>query len=140
MTEDLEQRFRQACSAYIEAAEEHDRACGAEALAFQRARAARQLADEARDELLQVVRERDLQAQLEAGQTVVYPSGRAAAARDAWLPAQGGEAAVRRRLAAGPLDVFLSHYPPAAPGGADDPPADGIQLYDERGRPAIDDD
>ena len=63
MSEDIEERFREACSDYLAAVEEWETACGAEALASGRARAARQLADEARDQLVQVVRERDLQAQ-----------------------------------------------------------------------------
>ena len=64
MTDDIEERFRQACSAYLLMAEQYDRAHGdAEAaqLVLQRAQLD---ADRARDQLLQVVRERDAARQL----------------------------------------------------------------------------
>ena len=78
MTEDLEERFRAACAAYLGAAEEVDYRQAAAEAADRATESAMLAADGARDELLQVVRERDLQARLGAGETVVYPSPRAA--------------------------------------------------------------
>lgn len=89
MSEDIEERFRAACSAYLAAAEYLDGCREAEGRLAESTRRGEQAVDRARDELLQVVRERDLQQQLGAGQTVVYPSDGAAAARDRWLTSPG---------------------------------------------------
>ena len=89
MTEDIEERFRQACSAYLAAAEEHDRACMRDAAAFMAAQDARLAADRARDELLAVVRQRDIAAGLAIREERVRPSDGAAAARNRWLTGPG---------------------------------------------------
>lgn len=65
MTEDMEERFRAACESYLAAAEQADTAAATARYAQLAAKEATQAADRARDQLLQVVRERDLQAQLD---------------------------------------------------------------------------
>lgn len=85
MSEDLEKRFRQACSAYLATAEQVDKDHTEAAIVDGRLRADQQAADLARDELLRIVRERDLQAQLDAGEGRVRPGLLASAAQAEWM-------------------------------------------------------
>ena len=62
MTDDIEERFREACSTYLLMAEQWDRAHGDAEAAQERLQRAQLDADRARDQLLQVVRERDAAA------------------------------------------------------------------------------
>ena len=64
MTDDTEERFRAACSAYLAAAEQLDLRRALAQMAADHLRNAERDADQARDQLLQVVRERNAAAQL----------------------------------------------------------------------------
>lgn len=87
MTTSYEERLAVACSAYLAAAEQADSERARSETVAMCLRAAVQAADAARDKLLQVVRERDLQAQLDAQRETVQPGPLAAEARDKWLAA-----------------------------------------------------
>lgn len=104
MSGDIEERFKAACSEYLAEVEHAERQQERAAEAALEAKSARLAADRARDELLQVARERDLQAQLGAGKTVVYPSPRAVAARDTWL-GRGTEPVAALRTVTEPEDT-----------------------------------
>lgn len=84
MTENMEERFREACSTYLLMAEQWDRAHGDAEAAQERLQRAQLDADRARDQLLQVVRERDAAAQLDAGRAVQQYSERVLAASAKW--------------------------------------------------------
>ena len=140
MSEDIEERFRAACSAYLAAAEEHDQACAAEAAAFMAAQAARLAADRARDELLQVVRERDLQAQLDARPplpviAVIDP----VTGRDTGATIIGGRIMPSPRAAAA-RGEFMARYVQPDTQECDCQDYDAVQRYDDKGRPVIEDD
>ena len=83
--EDIEERFRAACSAYLTAAEQCDRTSTEMEIVRGRLLTDQLAADQARNQLLQVVRERDLQAQLDAGEGRVRPGERASAAQAEWM-------------------------------------------------------
>lgn len=89
MTEDIEEQFRAACSAYLAAVEQADSDRQAANRLILVAQTTEQAADRARDHLLQVVRERDAAAQLTDSEGRIHPSDRAAAARDRWLTSPG---------------------------------------------------
>ena len=113
MTEDIEERFRQACSAYLLMAEQLDRARDDSDAADRVLHKAIVDANQARDKLLQVVRERDQAAQLAAaGPPVPVIAVIDAAGRDTGATIIGGRIvpSPRAQAAAG---EFRARYLPA---------------------------
>ena len=94
MTEDIEERFRDACNDYLAAAGLADAAQQRADEAISALRVFQRDVDEARDKLLRVVRERDVAAALTDSEGRMHPSPRAQDARNAWL--RGGKVTVTR--------------------------------------------
>ena len=112
MSEDLEERFRAACSSYLAAVEQLDRDRVAAASALAAVTESQREADRARDQLLQVVRERDAAAQLgAAGPPVPVIAVIDAQGRDTGATIIGGRIlpSSRAQAAAG---EFMARYVP----------------------------
>ena len=140
MTEDIEERFRVACTTYLACAEEADRRRALLQAAAAALQEADRLADHARDQLLQVVRERDAAAQLAAAgppvgvSAVLGPDG-----RDTGATIIGGRIIPSARAAAA-RDEFFARYGITITRGTGHNTGDAVQEYDDQGRPVITDD